>query len=640
MSFKVSPGVTVNEIDQTANIPAVSTTVGAFVGAFTWGPLEEITLIADETELVNNFYKPDANTYIPFFSAANFLSYSNALRVVRVADQTAALNATAEATTGSSPDGGNLYTTGTGLLIKNDEHYEDNYATGTANDGPWAAKHPGALGNSLKVSLCPSANAFGANIQGTVSSSTTTLTGTSTAFLTELEVGCQVRDAGGTEYRTITAITSDSAATINAAFTVDLSGDTVYSRWEYYDQFGVAPGTSDYGTSRSSSNDELHVIVIDEDGAFTGIQGNVLEKYAFTSKAGNAKAEDGSSNYYATRINRNSKYIRWIDHLAAGSNWGTDALSTTYTAVNQPRTFSLAGGADGNSTVDDADKQTGWDLFVSEADTDISICIAGDASATLAEYISQSVCEVRKDCVVCISPEQADVVSNAGSEVSDTISYRNSLTASSYAVMDNNWKYQYDKYNDTYRWLPLNGDIAGLMARVSDPWVSPAGMVKGQIKNAYKLAYNATEAERDDLYVVGINPVVRFYGQGVVLYGDKTLLSKPSAFDRINVRRLFIALEKAIAKSAKFVLFELNDDFTRAQFRNTVDPYLRDIQGRRGLYDFRVVCDGTNNTGEVIDRNEFVADIYLKPARSINFITLNFVATRTDISFDEIIGVV
>ena len=252
-----------------------------------------------------------------------------------------------------------------------------------------------------------------------------------------------------------------------------------------------------------------------------------------------------------------------------------------------------------------------------------------------------SVAEARKDCLVFLSPRRDDVVDVPGSERANITTFRNLLTSSSYAVIDSSWKYQYDKYNDVYRYVPMNGDTAGLCVRTDterDPWFSPAGFNRGQIKNVIRLSFNPTKAERDELYKIGVNPVVTFPGEGTILFGDKTLLAKPSAFDRINVRRLFIVLEKAIAKAAKFSLFEFNDEFTRAQFVALVEPFLRDVQGRRGIYDFRVVCDETNNTGEVIDRNEFIGDIYIKPARSINFIQLNFVAVRTGVAFDEVVG--
>jgi phage tail sheath protein FI len=329
-----------------------------------------------------------------------------------------------------------------------------------------------------------------------------------------------------------------------------------------------------------------------------------------------------------------------MDHAIANgaTNWGTTVSAKAFANLSSNVTVSLTGGVDG--TISTANVVTAYDAFDSAESVDISLVVSGPANQTLADSLI-SMCVDRKDCLVFLSPEKADVVNNPGDEVTDTVAYRNTLTSSSYAVLDGNWKYQYDKYNDVYRWIPCNGDIAGLCARTDlerDPWFSPGGLNRGILKNVIKLAYNPTKTNRDDLYVKGINPIVSFQGEGTVLFGDKTMLSKPSAFDRINVRRLFIVLEKAIARAARFSLFEFNDQFTRAQFVALVEPFLRDVQGRRGITDFRVVCDETNNTGEVIDRNEFVGDIYIKPARSINFIQLNFVAVRTGVSFDEVVG--
>jgi phage tail sheath protein FI len=281
------------------------------------------------------------------------------------------------------------------------------------------------------------------------------------------------------------------------------------------------------------------------------------------------------------------------------------------------------------------------DLFNNADSVDVSLLMAGPTTTDTIPEKLITICESRKDAVAFISPDFDDVVDNAGSESTDIVAYAETITKSSYAVMDCGWKYQFDKYNDVYRWVPLNGDIAGLCARTDsnrDPWFSPAGLSRGVIKNVVKLSWNPTKAERDILYKAGVNPVVTFPGEGTILYGDKTLVNRPSAFDRINVRRLFIVLEKSIAKAARSSLFEFNDEFTRAAFVNLVEPYLRDVKGRRGIYDFKVVCDTTNNTPEVIDRNEFIGDIYIKPARSINYIQLNFVAVRTGVSFDEIVG--
>jgi len=428
------------------------------------------------------------------------------------------------------------------------------------------------------------------------------------------------------------------AGTLGNSLKISVADANTYSSWTYATQFTDTPGTSTYVSNAGGTLDEMHVIVIDEDGLVSGTQGTVLEKYAFVSKAGDAKDDSGNTNYYKNVIANRSKYIHWMSHADDGTNWGSAASGTTYANLTANVTVSLTAGADG--TISTANVVTAYDTFDNADSVDINLVVSGPADQTIADSLI-TMCETRKDCVVFLSPEKADVVDNAGSETTDVKAYRDSLTSTSYAVLDSNWKYQYDKYNDVYRWVPCNGDIAGLAARTDlerDPWFSPAGPNRGIMRNTLKLAWNPTKTNRDDLYVKGINPVVTFQGEGTQLFGDKTLQSKPSAFDRINVRRLFIILEKAIARAARFSLFEFNDQFTRAQFVNLVEPYLRDIQGRRGITDFRVVCDESNNTGEVIDRNEFIGDIYIKPARSINFIQLNFVAVRTGVSFDEVVG--
>jgi len=337
-----------------------------------------------------------------------------------------------------------------------------------------------------------------------------------------------------------------------------------------------------------------------------------------------------------------SSYIRWMDHLQTGLNWGNLASGTTFTAVNLPNTVALLGGRDANTGVAiEGAKINGYDLFANADLVDVSLLMLGEATTAVAVHVINNICEVRKDVIAFLSPERTDVIDNPGNEVEDTIEFRNTLPSSSYAVMDSGWKLQYDKYNDVKRWVPLNADVAGLCVRTdttTDPWFSPAGFNRGQIKSVIRLAYSPFKAQRDDLYLAGVNSVINEIGQGTILFGDKTLLAKPSAFDRINVRRLFIVLEKSIARAAKLSLFEFNDPFTRQAFVSLVEPYLRDVQGRRGIFDFRVVCDSTNNTPEVIDRNEFVADLYIKPARSINFIQLNFVSVRTGVEFTEVTG--
>jgi hypothetical protein len=436
------------------------------------------------------------------------------------------------------------------------------------------------------------------------------------------------------------------------------TSNTISRYWEFFNIVENAPGQSDYQlfNGNTSASDELHIVVSDADGLFTGTPGTILETYQGLSRSTDAKNADGSTNYYKDVINESSAYIWWAnDRGNAVSSNGLDLTSSTNT---KPLTLNMKYGADGSDETNAGLDILGaaYDLFASPEDIDISLVLQGrpiggttvseDGSESvenfeLANYIIDNICEARKDCVALISPPKNLVHNNVGNEAVSLVNWRSSLHSTSYAVLDSGYKYQYDRYNDIYRWLPLNGDIAGLCVRTdnsNDAWWSPAGFNRGQIKNIVKLAWNPRKAERDVLYSNGINPVVAFPGQGTVLFGDKTLLAKPSAFDRINVRRLFIVLEKAISTSAKFSLFEFNDAFTRAQFKNLVTPYLRNVQGRRGITDFLVVCDDTNNTAQVIDSNQFVGDIYIKPARSINFIQLNFVAVGSGVQFSEVVG--
>jgi phage tail sheath protein FI len=420
---------------------------------------------------------------------------------------------------------------------------------------------------------------------------------------------------------------------------VSFADNSDYATWAYKNEFDYAPGTTAFTTTAGGTLDEMHIIVIDEDGLFTGTAGTVLEKFAGVSKALDAIDSFGTTNYYKNVVHNRSQYIYWCDHPAAESTWGTLAAGTTYTdaQTSSESTVSLTGGLDGTTV--DADHQAAYLLFGNDEEVDVNLIFLGGHSATVGDYVIDNVAEIRKDCLAFISPASASVVNNANSEATAIVAEVSSYTRSSFAVFDSGYKYMYDRYYDRYIYVPCNGDTAGLCAKtdtVSDPWFSPAGYNRGAIKNALKLAYSPNKSDRDTLYKAGVNPIVGFPGAGIVLFGDKTLLDKPSAFDRINVRRLFIVLEKAISTAAKFQLFEFNDAFTRAQFKNLVEPFLRDVQGRRGIYDFRVVCDETNNTGQVIDSNQFVASIFIKPAKSINFIQLNFIASRTGISFEEI----
>ena len=419
---------------------------------------------------------------------------------------------------------------------------------------------------------------------------------------------------------------------------------TAFSSWTYRGLFDSAPGTSSYAANRGGANDEMHVVVFDEDGLWTGEAGTVLETFAFLSQASDALGDDGTNNFYAEVLNNQSRYIWFGNHdNATYPEMGASAANTTFTTSSSATTLPLSGGTDDN-TPTIGELTTAYDLFGDAETLDVNLIIGGESPAG-ADGVTHAnnmiaLAEGRKDCVVFVSPRVADTVNNA-TAAADVIAWADQLTSSSYAVIDSTALYVYDKYNDVYRWVAASGATAGLCANtdnVADPWFSPAGLNRGQLLGVTKVAFNPKKADRDDLYKARVNPIVSFPGEGTVLFGDKTALAKPSAFDRINVRRLFITLEKAVSTASKFQLFEFNDEFTRAQFRNLVEPFLRDVKGRRGITDFLVVCDETNNTGQVIDSNQFVADIYIKPARSINFITLNFVATRTGVEFSEIVG--
>ena len=605
MAFQTSPGVNISEIDLTNVVPAVATTEGAIAGVFRWGPEDQRILVTSEQDLANRFGKPasyytDAglttlwNNYETWFSAANFLAYSDALYVTRVTDATAAA------------------------------------ATGTN----FNAKYKGKLGNSIQVSHC-----VGANMGVTARSDTLTIEPYATTGIisglvantdpTYLSVGDRIVLSTGIEL----VVSAISAATTDAGdaskFQRTITFDRRYNPADgaqYASTFSTQWGDADLFDSTPSTATRMHVVVRDNDGEISGTAGTILEIFEDIDTASAAVNPDGSTNFSPDVFTNRSDWIKCTPAQAVLQASLTFGQAT------------LASGSDGldevNITVGDV--IAGYNLYTDPADVDVSLIIQGKAKgSTLANHIINNVCEVRKDCVAFISPELSDLT------VANMTAFAAGLTASTFAVVDSGYKYQYDKYADVYRWIPLNADIAGLCARtddVRDPWFSPAGYSRGNIKNVVKLQLNPAKAERDVLYKAKINPVITQPGQGTVLFGDKTFAPTTSAFDRINVRRLFIVLEKAIGVAAKSTLFEFNDDFTRAQFKNLVEPFLRDVQGRRGIYDFRVVCDETNNTSNVIDSNQFVGDIFIKPARSINFIQLNFVAVRSGVEFSEVVG--
>ena len=766
MAFQVSPGVNTSEIDLTGAVVAAATSTGGFAGRFRWGPIEEVTLVTDEDQLVKQFQKPDDNNHEHFFTAANFLGYTNALNLVRAAnttssDASAPLNAAANTAayvnvqvrtsedyyTGFDPEQGGA---------------EGGGVSGYVNNGPFVAKWAGALGNSLKVSICPG-DRPSVTLTGTgdwaVSSGI--LSGSNTLYDIELRAGDVIKIADEVGYHVVksvttnvaciafstsasdsadadgkvatlqkrsafstsstfmkgtVAVTADSATVTGTGTLLDVQysvGDTItvngeskrvktltsntvivtsekflisataqgHSReWEYKGAFAEGPPTtSAYAADKNMSLDEIHVAVIDEDGDWTGSVGEVLEAHANLSVANGAKDSQGEDVFYKNYINKTSRYIWWLNHPSmAGFSTGTAVQdlagdgtlftnSITGSATlrgwgaiadaggaqtadefangSYPLTLSLQGGSDG-SAPSDADLIRAYDYLKSAEDVDVSLIMLGSHGSTVVRHVIGNIAESRKDCVAFFSPEKADVVgvTSSSTATDNVVDHRNTVNQNtSYAVMDSGWKRGFDKHNDKFRYMPLNGDVAGLCARTDadrDPFWSPAGFTRGQIKGVVNLPYNPKKAERDKLYQAQVNPIVSFPGEGTLMFGDKTQLSKPSAFDRINVRRLFILLEKAIANAARFQLFEFNDEFTRAQFVSMVEPFLRDIQGRGGIQDFLVVCDASNNTPEVVDTNRFQGDIFIKPSRSINFIQLNFVAVRSGVEFSEVVGAV
>lgn len=915
MAFPVSPGISINEIDTTTRVPAIGTTVGALVGPTQWGEAGTRVLIDSELAFLNTFGGPDNYTAPVWFTASNFFSYANALWFTRVLGP-GALNATA------GPNGedtsGHAISVVNGTLIPNDDAYTISFAGGEgmtltrdadltlhdavfANTGgsPSRGTITTVAGNFLtagfqtgQVVTITGATAPGNNGNFTVYGVTAqvlTITTTFTAGIDSNPVALfqQIEYSLGNWAAKFPGELGNSIA-------VGMADATTFATWAYKANFDQPPSTSDSVKNAGGSNDELHIVVVDLLGKWTGTPGTVLERYPYVSKCSIATAADGTSIYYANVINRKSAYIRWMG-WPADTDWGSAVQSTAfdvlapvltvstsgaftigetvklqtpsvifsggggsgaagtvvmgtglnsgkitavtitapgsgystvpsvafgYLTAGTPYThsdisfsgstistvagnFSTAGfaagqllaitgsasnnmtvhiltvltlsmtvqetfateiagaaitltpstvalttggatavavmggtsphlyvtavnvtnggagynkaatvvaytnvgfkltvaptvgeivdgdvlvgltsgsvatvhqttggatfdelmsGVSGNSVFDTNASNThyldavsalitGYELYKSGDDVDIALLMGANASdygkangydggiALINEIID--VVEFRKDCVAFISPPSDTVVNNSGHEAVDIVAFRQLLPESSYGVIDCNWKYQYDKYNDLFRWVPLNGDLAGLCVNtdeVREPWYSPAGFNRGQIKNVVRLAWNPRQTYRDLLYQNGINPVITTQGQGTILYGDKTMLLKPSAFDRINVRRLFIVLEKSIATAAKYSLFEFNDAFTRASFVSMVDPFLRAVKGGRGIYDYRVVCDETNNTPQIIDANQFVGDIYIKPARSINFIQLNFIAVGTGVSFDEIVG--
>ncbi len=650
MATLVSPGILVQEKDLTGIVTGDASTTGGIGIVSEKGPVEEVVTVGNESELVEVFGKPNASTFEWFFTAASFLKYANTLRVVRF--QTGMVNACVS---------------GTAILVKNTEDWTANYADGSANVGSWCARSAGSWGNNLKVWTCPSASAYeqhlaannqvdGALAEGATAvvvddvdaSGYAIVVNDIIAFTSDTAGATPLTGHEGKEYIVTAVNTGTNTLTVKQHNTFSVKGlaaavaddSNITRRWRWYEEFAGAPGTSTDCATAGGSGDEMHIMITDEGAGLTGTTNAILEKWSHVSKAFDSRTDSGDNNYYVDALYAGSEYIFWMDHNASGTNWGTGKTGTTFTNVIPSAEDSLGSGTN-DYVPTNGEKIAAYDLFDNDQ-LPVSLMIAGPGDATHVTNLID-IAEKRKDLVVFASPERADVVgvSNSFTQTNNVRNFFLNIASTSYAVFDSGYKKMYDKYNDQYRYIPLNGDTAGCTANaelVAEAWFSPAGLNRGNIRSAVGLAYNPSQTQRDTLYRNRINPVCSFPGEGTLLWGDKTALARNSAFNRINVRRLFNFIEDAIERAAKAVLFEFNDEFTREQFVGMVEPFLRDVQGRRGITDFQVVCDETNNTGQVIDANELRADIYIKPARSINFITLTFVATRTGVDFADVIG--
>lgn len=615
MVFSVSPSVTVREVDLTSNIPAIASNQGAIAGVFNWGPIGEVTMITSEAELAEVFGKPDNNNYETFFTAADFLAYSNQLYVVRANNGAAVASAT--------------------QVGANAESYD------------FDAKYAGAIGNSVKVSYVSGTSEYSQDLfaVGEMTDSTNTDIFNTNSITFEADVNYDDvinigdvitfgNDSVGYQNLVLSAktVTQVSNTTYEYALTFESKytlAESSVAALKLSRQWAYA-----YTVEKAPSAGSMHIVVVDRTGDITGIAGTILERYVDVSLTTTSTSLDGTPNYYRDIINDTSNWIVVPDDSA-------DIVADQIAYLN------MTSGTNGVSetAISFGNTAIAYDLFNNTEQYDIAFIMQGKANGgtNLANYIISNVIESRKDAMLFISPARNDILSgnnvlaSRNEIINNMITFRNALQSSSYWFMDTGYKYRFDKYNNTFRWVPMNGDMAGLAARI-DPWESPAGYKRGVIKNVIKLAFNPNKAERDRLYGSDINSVISQAGQGTLLFGDKTGLGRSSAFDRINVRRLFTVVEKAIATVSASLLFDFNDDFTQTEFRNLVDPFLRDIKGKRGITDFRVVSDSRVNTPDVIDRNIFRANIFIKPARTINYIELTFIATRTGISFEELVG--
>jgi hypothetical protein len=724
---QLSPGLIVREVDLTVGrADNVLDNIGAIAGPFELGPVNEAIDITTEQELINSFGKPLSTDrqYEYWMTASSYLSYGGVLKVARVAGSTLG-NSNAGAGVASTSMTGNG-------RIDNYDDYQANHTTDTTWN--YAAKNPGKWADNLKVCVIDNAadqtigiattnpGASGALIgygvtvslsgvvipgagttsvfNGYLKGIITGVTTDATSGASSIDVKIVSRVSGSTETK-INYQQSNSAASIAVSDTVNFvnnsgintgTSQAATTSVDWYDQQSLGltnstvfwksiaprPVASNYVTQRKGGNDGIHVVVVDDTGSVTGIQGNILEKFTNLSKAVDATSDGDAptKTYYKNFVADNSAYIYagknpsqeadtyWnTSPLASGFStaftpittgaglWGLEAQGVTFSSIGSV-SYTFTGGVDysanGGMEAQLGDLNTAYDLFSNKDEIEVDYIIMGpglsDESQSQAKANKViSIAEARKDCVATVSPHRANVVNvnNTTTATSNLLRYYSPLTSSSYAVFDSGYKYTFDRFNNEFRYIPCNGDVAGLMTRtnlVAFPWFSPAGTQRGTLNNAIKLAYNPTKAQRDQLYPARVNSIINQKGSGIILFGDKTGLGYASAFDRINVRRLFLTVEQALEGAANSQLFELNDSNTRSNFVNIVEPYLRDVQAKRGVYDFLIVCDDTNNTPEVIDNNEFRADIYLKPTKSINFVTLTFIATRTGVQFSEVAG--
>lgn len=595
-----SPAVTVREVDLSGVAPNVQTTTGAFVGNFRWGPADQRVLLSGEGDLASVFGTPSKSNAVDFLSAAYFLKYSNSLFVVRAVSADAF-----NASTSVDPNG----------VLISPEVPEVPAVYMTDSDGNQVLDS-----DNQPIVVTPAVPAVPA-VYGPESAR---------QVKNEAEWDSMVWDAS------LGSFVAKFPGALGNALSVHICpAGADFASWSYKDFFTGPAETSDWAAERGASNDEVHVVITDRTGAISGTVGSVLETFAFVSVADGAKTPEGSPNYIKDVVDAQSAYV-WFGGFGSELSWGSN--SGTAPSVDTPVNY--AGGSSASvaftSGTDGSVATPDYSLFSDVEEVVVDFLITpkdGDVSALNA------IASQRKDCVVVASPTEAAV-----GDAAATVAWADGLgISSSYVVVDNNWLKVFDKYNDQYVNIPAASSTAGVMAATdasAAPWFSPAGNRRGNYLGVTDIVAHPDKGDRDTLYKAGVNPIANIPGQGVLLFGDKTFLKRPSAFDRINVRRMFLAIERSIASAGKNVMFEFNDEFTRAEFVNIVEPLLREIQGRRGITDFRVVCDETNNTPAVVDRNEFVASIFIKPARSINFVTLNFVAVRSGVDFDEVVGVV